>query len=283
MGIISCQTVTYSYGEQMALNDVTMTIEKGKYIAVVGANGSGKSTLARQFNALLLPSTGTVLVKKMDTRNQDHVWEIRKDVGMVFQNPENQIVGATVEDDIVFGMENIGLAKEEIAKRLDKVISQFNLQGIRYKEPYQLSGGQKQRVAIAGIIAMEPDVLIFDEATSMLDPEGRSEVMEALNAIVKLGNRTVIHITHDIEEAMLADTIIIMHEGKAVMTGTPNNIFTSEVPLHTYGLQLPFSLRFYQSFIAHAQEAHSKLNKERKTPNTIEELAEVICEYNLKT
>jgi len=278
--IIEADQVMFYYGDNIALSNISIDITQGQHVVILGANGSGKSTIAKHFNALLTPTKGDILVKKMNTKDANNTWEIRKSVGMVFQNPENQIIGATVEDDIIFGMENIGLSTEEIAKRLEQVIDMLQLQAIRKKEPYQLSGGQKQRVAIAGILAMEPDVIIFDEATSMLDPEGRNEVLKAIAALINEHSATIIHITHDIEEAIVADYVLIMSAGMLVTEGTPEQIFTYQGNLEAYGLQLPFSMQFYKLFLD-AKADSSTVNYDT-IPMNIDELVDALCKYSLK-
>ncbi|OEF97909.1 energy-coupling factor transporter ATPase [Desulfuribacillus alkaliarsenatis] len=278
-GIIQGHNITYSYGHIRALQTISILIPQGKHIAVLGANGSGKSTLARHFNAILVPVEGTVKVKGMDTQDQEQIWKIRNTVGMVFQNSENQIVGATVEDDIVFGLENLGLESEDIAIRLERVVNKLQLGAIRYKEPHQLSGGQKQRVAIAGVLAMEPDVIVLDEATSMLDPDGRQEVLTALKTILEDSTKTIIQITHDIEEAILADEVYVLAEGQIVMKGVPKTIFTYDNGLPSLGLQLPFSMRFYQKFAT----LQSEIIETEHIPMCMEELVNQLCRYNVKT
>ncbi|OEH86356.1 energy-coupling factor transporter ATPase [Desulfuribacillus stibiiarsenatis] len=242
---IQAHQVVFYYGEGVtsAIEDVSLSIEKGTHIVILGANGSGKSTLARHFNALLAPKSGNIQVGAYDTSVPEHIWSIRKAVGMVFQNPENQIVAATVEDDIVFGMENLGLSREVMQARLEKVLAMFDLESLRKKEPYQLSGGQKQRVAIAGVIAMEPDVIIFDEATSMLDYEGRREVQSSIKTLLQEQTATVIRITHDMEEAVDCDRIYVMHQGRVVLQGSPSEVFQSDHSIDSYHLELPFAIR----------------------------------------
>jgi len=277
--IIEANQVMFYYGDNIALSNISVDIEQGQHLVILGANGSGKSTIAKHFNALLTPTKGDILVKGLNTKDSNNTWEIRKSVGMVFQNPENQIIGATVEDDIIFGMENIGLSTEQIAQRLESVIDMLQLQAIRRKEPYQLSGGQKQRVAVAGILAMEPDVIIFDEATSMLDPEGRTEVLKAIEALVNQYSTTIIHITHDIEEAIVADYVLIMSNGTIATEGTPQQIFTYQNNLEAYGLQLPFSMQFYKLFLdIQSGNSSSIVNSDADIiPMNIDELVDALC------
>lgn len=292
--IIRGTNVSFSYNNLTALHDMSFQFNRGKHIVILGANGSGKSTLAKHLNSLLIPTEGTVLVNEMKTSDTENIWNIRRIVGMVFQNPENQIVGATVEDDIIFGMENIGLERDVISNRLEKVIQQLQLEDIRYKEPHQLSGGQKQRVAIASVLAMEPDIIVLDEATSMLDPEGRQEVLAALKMLLETTQKTIIQITHDIEEAILADEVYVFYEGNIVKKGKPEEVFTFENDLQKTGLQLPFCMRFYQKLtkakmvgtkecsLITPDESVSTPLESLKAPMNMKELVEHICELNAK-
>lgn len=252
--IINGDKVQFSYVadadyRQHILRELDFIFYEKQHIAVVGANGSGKSTFARQLNALLVPDQGLITIhtengQQFVTSDTDSINIVRRNVGMVFQNPENQIVAATVEDDIIFGMENIGLDRATMRERLDYCMEKLKLQTVRFREPWQLSGGQKQRVAIAGVLAMQPQVIVLDEATSMLDPQGRQEVLTAIEELKREG-KTIIHITHDMQEAISADLIYIMHTGKWVWQGSAQQLAeTNELPLHDYGLELPFALRF---------------------------------------
>lgn len=280
--IIEANRVCYYYHDKKALDELSFTVCCGQHIIVLGSNGSGKSTIAKHFNALLQPNSGTVIVANCNTQDHDYIWELRKKVGMVFQNPENQIVGATVEDDIVFGMENIGLPRAEMQRRLENVINIMGLQELRYKEPHQLSGGQKQRVAIAGILAMEPDIIVFDEATSMLDPEGRREVLAAIASLKQTTCTTVIQITHDMEEALYADDIIVMAEGKLMYRGRPEEIFVYENNLETMGLQYPFAMRFARHISSRTNTGLGLECFEHSIPKNIDELVDCLCKSNLK-
>lgn len=240
--IINLKNITFRYQEddtRAALQDLSLTINKGEWVAIIGHNGSGKSTLAKTINGLLLPETGHVSVGQFDL-NEENIWTIRKMVGMVFQNPDNQFVGATVEDDVAFGMENQGIPREEMVPRVKESLKQVRLTDFADKEPARLSGGQKQRVAIAGVVALRPDIIILDEATSMLDPEGRQEVISILKEIKKKYQLTVLSITHDIDEAANANRILVMREGKLVDEGTPAQIFSEGPSLVEKGLDLPF-------------------------------------------
>ncbi|GMA47951.1 energy-coupling factor ABC transporter ATP-binding protein [Tetragenococcus muriaticus] len=247
--IINLKNITFRYqGEQTrtALQNVSLTVNKGEWLAIIGHNGSGKSTLAKTINGLLLPESGSVSVGQLDL-NEENVWTIRKMVGMVFQNPDNQFVGATVEDDVAFGMENQGVPRDEMLPRVKEALEQVKLTDFADKEPARLSGGQKQRVAIAGIVALRPDIIILDEATSMLDPEGRQEVISILKEIKEKYQLTVLSITHDIDEAANANRIFVMREGELVDEGTPAKIFSEGPSLVEKGLDLPFPERLKQA------------------------------------
>lgn len=223
-----------------ALRGVDLSIEQGEFVAIVGKNGSGKSTLAKHFNALLLPSSGDVTVNGMNTGDESKLWEIRAACGMVFQNPDNQLVSSIVEDDVAFGPENLGIEPGEIRVRVDKALKDMDMYEHRSKGPHLLSGGQKQRVAIAGVLAMQPLCIVFDEPTAMLDPRGRAEVMSHIMRIHKAGS-TVILITHFMEEAAEADSIIVMDKGRVALTGSPREIFAREDRLAELSIELPFA------------------------------------------
>ena len=243
--IIHIENLTFEYlmSEEdetpvRALNGISLDIEEGSFTAVLGRNGSGKSTLSKQLNALLTPLEGDVIVCGMNTRQEEFLWEIRKNAGMVFQNPDNQLISAVVEDDVAFGPENLGIAPEEIRRRIDDAMRRTGISHLRKKSPHMLSGGQKQRVAIAGAVAMRPKCIIFDEPTAMLDPEGRGEVMKIIKSLREDGI-TVILITHFMEEAAEADRVIVMDEGKIVMDGEPPRIFSDAEALRKAGMELP--------------------------------------------
>ena len=222
-----------------ALEDVSLSIEKGSFVVVLGHNGSGKSTLAKHMNAVLLPSGGAVYVEGMDTRGEALLLEIRRRVGMVFQNPDNQIVANVVEEDVAFAPENLGVPSEEIRRRVDDALAAVGMSEFTRHAPHLLSGGQKQRVAIAGVIAMAPECIVLDEATAMLDPAGRREVLSAIRALNRERNITVVLITHHMDEAMDADRLIVMNDGKLVMDGTPAEVFTQVDALRAMGLAAP--------------------------------------------
>ncbi|MDT2600767.1 energy-coupling factor ABC transporter ATP-binding protein [Enterococcus hulanensis] len=239
--IIEINQIEFSYQEDAtpALKDVSFSINKGEWIAIVGHNGSGKSTLAKVINGLHLPQKGTVTVGGMEL-SEESVWDIRRMVGMVFQNPDNQFVGATVEDDVAFGLENQGIERSEMQRRVQDALEKVKMQDFATREPARLSGGQKQRVAIAGVVALRPDIIILDEATSMLDPEGRDDVIATINEIKEESDLTVISITHDIDEAASANRILVMREGELYQEGTPEEIFSAGPELVSLGLDLPF-------------------------------------------
>ncbi|BBC60315.1 energy-coupling factor ABC transporter ATP-binding protein [Melissococcus plutonius] len=240
--IIELKNISFSYQPEDTpiLKNISFSIKKGEWIAIVGHNGSGKSTLAKTINGLLLPDEGDVIIDG-NKLNEANIWEIRQKVGMVFQNPDNQFVGATVEDDIAFGLENQGIPRDEMVLRVKDALEKVRMTEFVTREPAHLSGGQKQRVAIAGIVALRPAIIILDEATSMLDPEGREEVIATIRAIKEENNLTVISITHDISEATHADRILVMKQGELIKVDTPKQIFANEDQLANWGLDIPFS------------------------------------------
>lgn len=222
-----------------ALQDVDLSIRKGEFLAVLGRNGSGKSTLAKLMNALLLPASGTVVVNGFNTLNDELLWDIRSSTGMVFQNPDNQIVGTVVEEDVAFGPENLGIPPDEIRARVDEALAIIDMTEFKEHAPHLLSGGQKQRVAIAGILAMKPKCIVLDEATAMLDPIGRKEVMRILRKLNTEEGITIVHITHHMDEAGKADRILVVDEGRRVMLGTPKEIFRDVEKIKGMGLDVP--------------------------------------------
>ncbi|MBM7646889.1 energy-coupling factor transport system ATP-binding protein [Scopulibacillus daqui] len=236
----------YNEEDQWILKGVSLFVKQGEWLSIIGHNGSGKSTLAKCLNGLLLPEKGSVRVNHLDTRDESHIWDIRRQVGMVFQNPDNQFVGSTVRDDVAFGMENHGIPREEMLIRLDDALKQVQMEAFADREPHRLSGGQKQRVAIAGIIALKPSIIILDEATSMLDPEGRSEIIRTMRLLNKEHGVTVISITHDLEEAIYSDRIIVMNHGELLDQGSPRDIFKETKLLKDIGLDLPFTVKLRQ-------------------------------------
>ena len=224
---------------ESAINDISFEVKEGEFVAILGANGSGKSTLARHINGLLTPESGTVWVDGIDTSEDNKVWEIRQRVGMVFQNPDNQLVHNVVEDDVGFGPENLGVPTEEIWERVENALSKVGILGARKESPNNLSGGQKQRVAVAGILAMKPKCIVLDEATAMLDPAGRQEVLQAVRELNRTENITVLWITHYMEEVTQADKVIVMNNGEIVLEGIPKEVFTQVELLEKYRLEVP--------------------------------------------
>ncbi|MDI9486112.1 MAG: energy-coupling factor transporter ATPase [Bacillota bacterium] len=222
-----------------ALKEINFEVFEGEFVAVLGHNGSGKSTLAKHVNALLTPTSGQVIVAGLDTADQEKVWEIRQKVGMVFQNPDNQLVATTVEEDVAFGPENLGIPSAEIERRITEALKAVDMLSYRLHSPHQLSGGQKQRVAIAGVISMLPKCIVLDEPTAMLDPAGRSEVMRTIHRLNKEQRITVLHITHHMDEVIGADRVIVMDEGRIVLQGTPREVFSQVELLRRLHLDVP--------------------------------------------
>ncbi len=238
---LALDRVTYQYdqGGKTAVKDVTLSIGRGEFVALLGHNGSGKSTIAKLLNGLYTPTKGTVRVSGMDTSDSKLIWEIRRRAGMVFQNPDNQIVATRVRDDVAFGLENIGVPSDEMPGRIDQALSDVGMTAFADRAPHLLSGGQKQRVAIAGILAMQPEALILDEATAMLDPSGRKDVLDTVKRLNSEQGITVVWITHFMEEATQADRVVVMHEGTIVMDGTPRQVFAQTKTIRAYRLDVP--------------------------------------------
>lgn len=234
----------YPHGEdeepKLAIKGVSLEIEEGSFTAIIGQNGSGKSTLAKNLNGLLLPSKGAVYVSGMDTRDEDKIWDIRQTAGMVFQNPDNQLVSAIVEDDVAFGPENIGIDTVEIRARVDEALDAVKMGKYKRKAPHLLSGGQKQRIAIAGVVAIRPRCIIFDEPTAMLDPRGRKDIMEIIEKLHREGI-TVILITHFMDEAVKADRVVIMNKGEILLDGTPEHVFSQDELIRSARLDVPMA------------------------------------------
>jgi energy-coupling factor transport system ATP-binding protein len=265
----------YSEGEtveRVALKDVTLSIKQGEFVAVIGHNGSGKSTLAKHLNALLLPTEGCVLVKGWDTRDAKHLWDIRQTAGMVFQNPDNQIVATAVEEDVAFGPENLGIPAAEIRRRVDEALKIVGMTEYRRAAPHLLSGGQKQRIAIAGVLAMQPEAMILDEPTAMLDPSGRREVMETVLRLNRQEGITIVYITHFMEEAVQAGRVVVMDGGQKVLDGVPREVFTQVAELRRLGLDVPQVTELAQ----HLARRGIKLQ-----PGilTVEEMEAELCRY----
>lgn len=255
-----------------ALSDVTCTIPRGSFTAIIGTNGSGKSTLARHLNALYLPTAGEVIVEGMKTSDVEHIWDIRQKVGMVFQNPDNQLVAAIVEEDVAFGPENLGVPAEEIRKRVDYALEKVGMSAYRTHSPAMLSGGQKQRIAIAGVLAMHPDCIVLDEPTAMLDPLGRKEVMDTIHELNRSEGITIVLITHFMEEAVTADHVLVVDRTKLQMQGTAREVFSQADKLTAMGLDVPVA----------ADLAHGLRKKGYEIPEdcmTDEELGEALCPY----
>ncbi|MGG0940069.1 energy-coupling factor transporter ATPase [Brevibacillus centrosporus] len=272
--LLAFRDVSFSYdGEEgqriSVLKSVDLTIEKGSFVSVLGHNGSGKSTLAKLMNALLLPEKGTIIVSGFDTKNEEMLWEIRRHVGMVFQNPDNQIVGATVEDDVAFGLENMGVDPGEMRKRIDEALHSVGMEKYLMAQPHRLSGGQKQRVAIAGIMAMRPSLIILDEATAMLDPQGRQEVMDLARRLNREEGITIINITHFPEEAVFSDHVTVMNAGEVLLEGSPHDVFSQVERLQSVGLDVPFAVRVRHALAAKGIELPFVLHQE--------ELVEHVC------
>ncbi|AAK81042.1 energy-coupling factor transport system ATP-binding protein [Clostridium acetobutylicum] len=243
--MVECKNVVYQYKNEdeskntTAVNDVTLEVNEGEFLVILGRNGSGKSTLAKHLNALLVPTDGKVIVEGLDTSNEEDVWTIRSKTGMVFQNPDNQIVATIVEEDVAFGPENLGVKPSEIRERVDNALKSVGMYEYRKHEPHLLSGGQKQRVAIAGVLAMHPKCIVFDESTAMLDPKGREEVVNTIMDLNKNSHITIILITHYMEEAINADRIVVMDKGKVIKSGVPREVFKDVKTMKEIGLDVP--------------------------------------------
>lgn len=255
-----------------ALKDVTAQIKKGEFTAIIGTNGSGKSTLARHLNALLIPTEGELIVEGMRTSDAGRVWDIRQKVGMVFQNPDNQLVAAVVEEDVAFGPENLGVPTEEIRERVDLALEKVGMTSYRKQAPSMLSGGQKQRVAIAGVLAMKPDCIVLDEPTAMLDPKGRKEVMDTIHELNKKEGITIVLITHFMEEAVTADHILVIDKGVLKMEGTPREIFSQADKVTEIGLDVPVPADL-------ARRLRKKGMAVSEKCMTDEELGEALCPF----
>ncbi|MBQ9497227.1 MAG: energy-coupling factor transporter ATPase [Selenomonadaceae bacterium] len=270
--MIRAEDLRYVYksaaGDKVALDGLNFTIDDGEFVAIIGTNGSGKSTLAKHFNALLLPTDGKIFVDGLDTAREENLWRVRENVGMVFQNPDSEIVAAIVEDDVAFGLENLGIAPEKIRERVDLALDAVNMSDYKKFAPSKLSGGQKQRIAIAGVIAMQTKIIVFDEPTAMLDPQGRREILEMVKRLHAQG-KTIIYITHFMEEAAAAQRIFLMESGRIIRDGTPREIFTDAKEMKRLGFNLPV-----------ATELAERLRKKKfKLPQkilTAEELADAL-------
>lgn len=273
--MISVQELKHIYtdadgNEVSALNGINLDIPAGDFIAIIGANGSGKSTLARHLNALLLPTSGKCIVDGLDTTEEKNLWDIRQHVGMVFQNPDNQIVAAIVEEDVAFGPENIGVPGPEIRERVERALAAVGMSDYAKHAPHLLSGGQKQRIAIAGVLALEPRVIVLDEPTAMLDPQGRQEIVRTVKKLNKEKGITIVYITHYMTEALEADRVVVMEKGHIRFSGTPHEVFSRVDELEKVGLEAPLAAKIASEL----RKSGIKLPKEIITD---EELAEVLC------
>ena len=283
MGIVKAKDLTFEYirrdeegnveGITTAVDHVNMDIQPGEFIAILGHNGSGKSTFAKHINALLFPTEGTILVDGLDTSDEDNVMDVRQRAGMVFQNPDNQIIGTVVEEDVGFGPENLGVPADEIWKRVEESLKDVGMLEYRKSSPNKLSGGQKQRVAIAGVIAMEPKCIVLDEPTAMLDPNGRKEVIKTVRRLQKTKKVTVIMITHYMEEVIEADQVFVMDKGHVVMHGTPKEVFSQEEKLKKYRLDVPQVTMLADELRKRGLDIPKGILKK-------EELVEVLCRLN---
>lgn len=265
----------YPHGEdeepKLAIKGVSLDIEEGSFTAIIGQNGSGKSTLAKNLNGLLLPSKGAVYVSGMDTRDEDKIWDIRQTAGMVFQNPDNQLVSAIVEDDVAFGPENIGIDPVEIRARVDEALDAVKMGKYKRKAPHLLSGGQKQRIAIAGVVAIRPRCIIFDEPTAMLDPRGRKDIMEIIEKLHREGI-TVILITHFMDEAVKADRVVIMNKGEILLDGTPEHVFSQDELIRSARLDVPMAAEIAIYLRGNGIDVPPEVV-------TAERLKEFVCQY----
>ncbi len=270
--IIQVKDVSFTYEEasEPALTHVSLDVKKGEFLAVLGHNGSGKSTLAKLLNALYLPTEGQVSVCGWDTTDENHLWDIRQQAGMIFQNPDNQIVATIVREDVAFGMENLGVPHDEMVRRIDEALSAVRMADYADAAPHMLSGGQKQRVAIAGILAMQPSVIIADEATAMLDPSGRKEVLKTIRRLNREKGITVVWITHFMEEAAQADRIVVMNKGQSVLSGTPREVFEQTDALREMHLDVPHMTDLSQDLRKAGMPLPAGIL-------TVEEMAEEVC------
>ena len=275
--MITIKDLTFEYVREegtepvKAIDDVSLEIAEGSFTAIIGKNGSGKSTLAKNLNGLLTPTEGVIYVGGYDTRDGEHIWDVRQTAGMVFQNPDNQLVSSIVEDDVAFGPENLGVDPKEIRERVDKALEAVNMGQFKKKAPHLLSGGQKQRIAIAGVIAMRPKCIIFDEPTAMLDPKGRKEIMAIIEELHQ-ENITVVLITHFMEEAVCADRVVIMDDGRILLDGSPAEVFSHEKLLKSANLDIPPIVKLASKLRERGIDVPKEIIKE-------EEMVEFICQY----
>ncbi len=275
--IITLKNLIFEYtqddaGEaKRAIDDISLDIEKGSFTAIIGKNGSGKSTLAKNLNGLLLPTGGSVYVKGWDTSDEKYIWDVRRTAGMVFQNPDNQLVSSIVEDDVAFGPENLGVDPKAIRESVDYALDAVRMGAFKRKAPHLLSGGQKQRIAIAGVVAMKPECIIFDEPTAMLDPRGRKDIMNIISELKKEGI-TIVLITHFMSEAVLADRIVIMNDGKVFLDGTPAEVFSEGEKIREVNLEVPMVVDIVTHLRSNGVDVPSNVI-------TKEDFQEFICQY----
>ena len=276
MPIITAENVNFSYDKKRnVIKNLSLCVNRGEYLAVIGHNGSGKSTLARLFNALLLPDSGKITVDGFSSDDKKSLFEIRKRVGVVFQNPDNQLVASIVEDDVAFGPENLGVNRAEIGERIDYALKAVGMENFRKSSPERLSGGQKQRIAIAGVLALKPEVIILDESTAMLDPKGRKEVLSVVKKLNEEEKTTVITVTHYMDEVVFADRVIVLNEGKIAMEGTPEEIFASSDELEKLGLETPLASRIAKKLKEKGVDIKGEIFTEK-------DLAEALCALKRK-
>lgn len=272
--MIEIKNLSFRYEEDKdyVLKNININIKEGEFVAILGHNGSGKSTLSKLINGIFNPTEGQILVDGMDTRDEEKIWDIRSRAGMVFQNPDNQIVATLVEEDVAFGPENLGVESKEIRKRVDKCLEIVGMSDYKRQAPHLLSGGQKQRVAIAGILAMSPQYIVMDEPTAMLDPQGRQEVMDTVLKLNKEENKTIVLITHFMNEAVMADRVIVMNDGEIFLEGSPKEVFSNVKEIRSLGLDVP-----------QVTELAYRLNNEGydfpKDILTVEDLVDKVCQY----
>lgn len=256
----------------VALKNINLSIKKGEHVAILGPNGCGKSTLAKHLNGLLLPTEGQVLIEGIDTYEEDHLFQVREKVGMVFQNPDNQLVATTVLEEVAFGPENIGLPRDVIRERIDEALHSVGMSDFKDAQPHQLSGGQKQRIAIAGVIAMRPDVIVFDEPTAMLDPSGRADVMKTMLSLNHKEHLTIINITHFMEEAVMADRVVVMGNGEIVLDGSPREVFKHFDVLRDLKLDIPLMMEL-------ASQLHKRHPDFPEDVLSIDEMVGALCQF----
>lgn len=273
--IVKVSDVSFEYVTEessfKAIDKLSLNVKQGEFVVIIGHNGSGKSTLSKNLNAILMPTNGEIYIDDLNTKKEENLWDIRQTAGMVFQNPDNQIVATIVEEDVAFGPENLGIEPKEIRIRVEESLKSVGMYELRDRQPHLLSGGQKQRVAIAGIIAMKPKCIIFDEATAMLDPYGRKEVMKTIKRLNKEENITIMHITHFMEEAVDADRVIVMEKGKKILEGTPREVFTRVDELKKIGLDVPYMTELSKELIQAGVEIDSNIL-------TVDEMVNKLCQ-----